>query len=267
MNYLIFIFSLLIVSNSIFAAKPLYEFGLLGFTGYSSDYPAADEGQVRRLAIPAAIYRGSIFRSDNKGTRARIYKTLETDIDISFGASFPTNADENKTREGMDDLDWLSEIGPRLNFEVFDNDKLNIELEFPMRLVFSTDFSFTKYRGIRFYPEIDMAYRLTSKIKTKLSLKMNWATEELNDFFYEVSAKDVTTIRPRYDAKGGYIGKAISLSGSYKLEHGSIFTGVRYNNYSDSTNKRSPLFKSTEDVSLYLGFIYFFYQSSKLENS
>lgn len=246
-------------------SRPLYEVGFLTGAGFISDYPGSNQGRVRNIVFPTFIYRGSFLRSDDKGTRARFYKTDKMDIDLSFGASFPANSKDNDAREGMSDLDWLGEIGPRLNIEVYKNDDITIEIELPTRFVFSTDFKFTKRRGYRFYPQIDIRKKINSKFKTNLSFKMNWASEELTDYFYEVGPNDILSSRSRYNAKGGYMGRDISANINYRSERLFVILGVRYSNFENSANENSPLFKSKEDTSFFLGLNYFFYQSEKKE--
>ncbi len=254
---------LLVLFPGLLMAKPLYEYGLGAGTGYLSDYPAADQGRIRTIVLPTFIYRGKVFRSDKKGPRARLLEGKTYNIDLSFGASFPTSDEENDTREGMDDLDWLGEIGPRLNFKLWHTQDATIQLELPVRFVFSTDFEFTKHRGYRFYPQIEYEKYLSEKVRFALSYKMNWATEELNDYFYEVSGSDITAERSAFDAKGGYIGKDITANIKYKYGQLFYILGIGYSNYENSTNENSPLHKADDNLSFFLAFNYFFYQSDE----
>ena len=99
--------------------QPLFELGLVGGGGYLPDYPAADESHLRGLALPYFAYRGEIIRSDEKGLlRGRLIQTDDIEFDISLNGSFPVDSDDNDDRRGLPDLDWLGEIGPRVQFTV-----------------------------------------------------------------------------------------------------------------------------------------------------
>ena len=250
--------------------KPLYEAGLAGGVGYIADYPAASQGRVKQIAVPSFLYRGKTFRSDDKGSRARFYKTKNTDIDLSIGASLPSNSNKNDARTGMDDLHWLFEIGPRYNYKIFKTEKYLLNIELPLRAVASSDFQFSKHRGFRFYPQIDFRYRFTNRFKTAVSLKLNWGTEVLNDYFYEVKKSDViiegANKRDRYNAKGGYISRDISMNMSYAYKSLFVILGAKFSNFEGAINNRSPLYKSSHNSSVFMAFNFFFWKSTKLES-
>ncbi len=248
-----------------YAQLPLYEIGMAAGAGYISDYPAADQGRTRAIAFPSFKYRGKLFRSDKKGTRARFFKNETIDVDLSFGASFPANSEDNKAREGMEDLDWLGEIGPRINATLLETKKHSIELEIPFRYVFSTDFDFTKHRGYRFVPQIDYKYRFLEKYTLNLSFKYGYANEKLNDYFYEVDGRDITTERPRYNAKEGHISLDQSAFLIYESEKIFYLFGLRFSNYANSNNTNSPLHRVNQDTAIFFAFNYFFYQSKEKE--
>ncbi len=245
--------------------KPLYEVGVASGVAFVPDYPAAEEGNIRSLTVPSFVYRGFIFRRDRRGTRARLFKSQYSDIDISIGGAFNANSSDNKARKGMDDLDWLYEIGPRLNYDIVQHKLISVELEFPLRLVSSTDGQFTRERGFRFSPRLDLTHRVHREHFIGVGLRVNYATETLNDYFYEVQEKDVTDTREEFDAKAGYIGSDLSLNYIYRKKHLLFITGIRHSRFDGSTNENSPLFRSKETTSLFMAFNYFFYQSKRFE--
>lgn len=254
---------LMLLTFKVYAKKALYEFGLAGGTGLISDYPGSDERRLRTVFVPTFIYRGAIFKNDQRGTRALFYHSRAIDIDLSVGAALPADSSKNKARENMDDLDWLGEIGPRVNIDLYKKGPYLIEAELPLRYVFSTDFSFTQYRGLRLYPQIDIRRQLNSKLRLNISFKMNWATEEFNDYFYEVPIKDVTSNRARFNAKSGYVGQDITVFLTYRHEKTFYILGARHSNFKNSTNRASPLFRTDSDTAIYMAFNYFYFQSKK----
>lgn len=255
---------LTVYSINIYSNLPLYEVGFIAGGAHVEDYPASNQSRVKSLSLPVFIYRGDILKNDQKGSRALFYENDRLSLDLSIGAAFSASSKDNDARKGMDDLDWLFELGPRLNYQLFKSESLSIEAELPIRFIYSTDFSFTKHRGQRLYPQIDFTKTINSKIKISTSYKLNWATEELQDYFYEVSEVDQTSTRKMYNAKGGYIGQSLSNFFSYKEENLYFAIGVKYTNYSNAANENSPLFKSKENLTLFVGFNYFFYQSNEL---
>ncbi len=125
------------------AGEPLWELGVAAGVGSLPDYPAADQNHVRALALPFIRYRGDILRSDEKGlVRGRFIRTPDVEFDISLNGSFPARSDKNTARAGMPDIDWLGEVGPRLEWTVARaaGDIARVTLELPVRTVWSTDF-------------------------------------------------------------------------------------------------------------------------------
>lgn len=262
MNKLI-IFFLTFISLTVQAKLALYEIGLASGGGYITDYPASNEKRFRNITVPSFRYRGKILKSDRRGTRAQFFETERSNIDLSFGASFPASSSQNKAREGMEDLDWLGEIGPRYNLTLYKHNRKRIEIQFPLRTVFSTDFTFTKYRGLRFYPQIDFEHFLTEKIRINMSFKMNWVTEELADYFYEIKPSEVTSERNVFNAKGGFVGHNVNFFITYGDNELFTLFGVRLSDYSKSTNHNSDLHKANSDTAIFLAINYYFFQSKE----
>lgn len=248
--------------TSVHAKLPLYQFGLAVGGGYLSDYPASDQGRARSIIVPTAIYRGEVFKSDDRGTRAHFYQSKYTNIDLSFSASFPANSKDNRARSEMKDLDWLGELGPRFNTIIYKGHKTQIEIEIPLRFVFSTDFEFTKNRGYRLQPQLDLRHRLGRYLELSMSYRHNWVTEPLADYFYEVTRSDANETREAYNAKPGFIGRSLSSFLVYEFKDMLSVVGVRYSNYSGSANENSPLYRVNNDTAVFFGINYFFYKST-----
>ena len=196
--------------------KPLFELGVMGGGGYLPDYPAADESQFRGLALPYIAYRGEVLRSDEKGLlRGRLIHTDDVEFDISLNGSFPVDSDDNDDRRGLPDLDWLGEIGPRVQFTMAraPGGSAKIDLELPLRAVFSTDLSDWNYRGIVVAPEIAYQHEnfLGDNTKIKFRIGASFATTELAEYFYEVEPRFATASRPAFSADAGYLGSKIEL--------------------------------------------------------
>jgi MipA family protein len=247
-------------------SKPLWELGAVVGTGYLPDYPAAGQSHFQWAALPLLVYRGDILRAGDKGiVRGRLIHTDRVEFDISLSGSFPTDADDNTARNGMSDLDWLGEVGPRLQITLARAARdAKIDLELPVRAVLSTDFSNFDHQGFIFAPEL--AYQnddfMGKGIELKLGLSMDFASEGLQDYFYEVPASFATASRATYNAKSGYMGSRLQLSAYKPLnDRWRVFSGINGQFHHGAANKSSPLFLNTSNVGLGFGVIWSFWQS------
>jgi MipA family protein len=247
-------------------SKPLWELGGVVGTGYLPDYPAAGQSHFQWAALPLLVYRGDILRAGDKGlVRGRLFRSDRIEFDISLSGSFPTDADDNNARQGMEDLNWLGEVGPRLQIVLARAARdAKIELELPVRAVLSTDFSNLDHQGYIFAPEL--AYQndnfLGQDIQLKLGISVDFASEGLSDYFYGVSSKFATSNRTVYNAKAGYMGTRLQLS-AYKplTDRWRVFAGINGQFHHGAANKSSPLFLNTTNVGAGLGVIWSFWQS------
>ena len=100
-------------------AKPLLELGFATGGGYLPDYPAANESHSQHNALPYITYRGKFLRSDEKGLlRGRVVSTRNVELDVSLSGAFSVDSGDNDARRGLPDLDYLGEIGPRLQMTI-----------------------------------------------------------------------------------------------------------------------------------------------------
>jgi len=194
--------------------QPLWEVGLAGATFEVPNYPASSERNFIAIALPYFVYRGDFFRiGDGGGIRAVFIEKSDFEIDLSFAGAFSADTEDNTARTGMPELDFLFEIGPQLIYKIkdfsYDNGgQSRIKARFQARAVFSTDFDRIDNRGYVFEPTITYQQRgvLFKETGLNLSLAFTYASEELQDYFYQVDNKFVSPSRQHYDAQGGYLG-------------------------------------------------------------
>jgi MipA family protein len=248
---------------------PLYEMGMVYGMGYLPDYPASDQARVRYIVVPTFLYRGKTLRRDREeGTRATIFKNLNLTMDLSFSGSFPTNATKNNARKGMPDMDWLGEIGPRLQWIYKLKPEIQLRISLPIRSVFTTDFSYTRAVGLNFNPSIGLRINncLQEKYLCFFSIDSSWVSGGVSDFFYNVQAPYVNEDRPRFNASSGYLSTKIFTGIAARIEKNlSLFTGMGFNSYHQAKNIKSPLYKKDHAYSIFFGLSWFFYQSKELE--
>ncbi len=249
-------------------AKPLIEFGVAAGGGYLPDYPAAGQNHVRAIALPYFAYRGEFFRSDEKGLlRGRLIRTRDFEFDISLNGSFAADSDDNDARSGMPDLDWMGEIGPRLQITLARAARdAKLDLEIPVRAVFTTDLTDLSYRGFVFAPEL--AYQnenfLDAGLKAKLSAGPVFATAGLMDYFYEVAPAFATASRPAFEAEGGYLGSRLQLALSKRLgSRVTVFAAARADFHQGATNADSPLFRDRTTFAVGIGMVLSLWQSER----
>lgn len=248
--------------------KPLYEFGIGGGGGYLPDYPGSDQSQWRGLPFPYFIYRGAIFRSDQRrGTRARFISAKSYELALSGSGSFPAHSDENTARSGMPNLDWMGEVGPRLILELSDSDyNWHTFLNLPLRMVFSSDFKAVHHRGYSLTPSIvTERFGLFHKdSRLAFELTFNFLDQELAKYFYDVAPEFVRAGRPEYSAKSGYLGTDLQSRFLHPLsDHLRTFTGLGVSYYGGSANAESPLFKSQWNYDVSIGLIWVFSKSKE----
>lgn len=248
--------------------KPLFELGVVGGAGYVPNYPASDESDVEAIALPLLIYRGEIFRSDERGVlRGRIIRQRDVELDISLSGSFSTDSDDNEARQGMPDLDYLVEVGPRLQLTLARAERwAKLELELPLRAVFSTDLSNIRHRGFVFAPELAYQHEnvLQTGMQLKLSLGAKFADEELHDYFYEVDERFATATRPAFDADFGYLGSRVQLLAVRPIGNRiRVFAAGAIDLHQGAANEDSPLFRDDVTYSAGIGLSWSLYQSDR----
>ena len=244
--------------------KPLFEVGLFGGAVQYSLYPGSGEYGTRTLLIPYVFYRGKIFRSDRRGTRARIYRKEDWTFGLGFGGNIGTRASESSIREGMPELDLIFEIGPRIRkFNLFKNK--NLELGFSLKKA-------NLFKGIKIYSQ---GYTFQSSLSlrkpfekwgkniffTRLSFKL--ADELYQDYFYTVPKAYARPGRPAYKAKGGVLGIRYFAGLQKPIFKGKWinFFGITFQEYSLAANKNSPLHTHDLTYNLIYGFRFGLYES------
>ncbi len=252
--------------------KPLYEVGIGGGGFYSPHYPGSDQSRDRYLFLPYFVYRGKYLKADDDGVRGEFLYTKKYQVDLSFSAAFPADSTDNIAREGMPDLDWIGEVGPRFLYHAYKNteDKTGVDVSLPLRAVLSTDFGRVKGHGFVFHPTV--SFRKEEFLFKKLILLTRFgfilATEETMDYFYEVKPWLSTVSREIYDAKAGYMESHIDLAFSYELSKDKfIFIGFQQNIYAGADNVDSPLHRDKYTNSIAVGFAWTFYKSEQLSGA
>lgn len=244
--------------------RPLFEAGVLGAGGIFPDYPASAQSHAHALPIPYLIYRGQSFQLAPGSARGVLVNTPAVSFDVSASGAFRSSHDD-AARYGMPGLDYMGQIGPRLNVLLaHDAMYAKIDFELAVRAVFSTDLSSIAYRGFVSHPEL--AYTHANFMNTGGQLKVGigpeFATTRLMDYFYQVQPQFVIPGRPAYEAHGGYLGSELDVTYRYRLNQRINIIGfVQPALYSGATNEGSPLFKRQYGVSAGVALSFSFWRS------
>ncbi|MBV5341057.1 MAG: MipA/OmpV family protein [Deltaproteobacteria bacterium] len=247
------------------AIKPLWELCVVGGGIYTPDYPAADKNSLRSLVLPYVVYRGDILRLGSDSIAKGVFIDNDfTELNVSLEAFFNANSDDNNTRRGMPDLDYLGEIGPQVKIKFGKLYGGKIELQLPVRAVVSTDFSRIDRRGYLFNPKFYYQRQnvFNSAINVNSSIGSSFATKELHQYFYGVEPRFATAVRPAYEADGGYLGSAITVGLSYSItDRVRAYAGGQVGYYGGAANEDSPLFRQKVNSSAHIGFTWSLFQS------
>lgn len=257
------LFTLLFGLTSTLTARelPLWEVGVgLGAMQFP-DYRGADQSQRYLLPFPAVVYRGERLKVDDKGLRGLLFDSERVIVDISLDGAVPVDSSQNGAREDMPDLDATFEVGPSLKFMLYDDDRHEVRLNLPWRLVYSTDFRQLQSHGHLLHPHL--SYDRRRDWNMGLSLGPLYASHAYHDYYYSVSASDATPERPAYQADGGYSGMRYTFSMSKRFKRVWLGGFVRYDDLRGARFEDSPLLRRDNSWMGGVTAIWFFHQSSR----
>jgi MipA family protein len=240
--------------------------GVAAGGGYLPDYPGSEQSRTRLILLPYFNYRGVVLRSDDRsGTRARIINNDWVDFDVSFAGSFPSDSSQNDARRGLPDLDWIGEVGPRVEVLLWGEEgKQRLRFLLPVRVVLSTNFRNFDHRGFDSTPalSLELYHFPNASWKTTFKLQSSFVDEKLARYFYEIEAPYVTPSRTAYGAHGGYLETDVMAALTVPIGNQfQVFTGFWLTSLEGSANQASPLLKSKTTYTLAFGLSWIFYKS------
>jgi outer membrane scaffolding protein for murein synthesis (MipA/OmpV family) len=196
--------------------KPLWELGVGGGFLLMPDYRGSDETRAYLLPFPYAIYRGGVFRLEDKRVAARIFKTDRITLDASGYGAVPVRSGNNDARLWMPDLDATFELGPSLRIKLLESkeNRYLLSLALPVRAVFSTDFRTVRYEGFVFSPRLNFEKGDVipgTGVYAGMSTGPMFADRGYHNYFYEVEPQYAMLSRRAYTPDGGYSGSAFTL--------------------------------------------------------
>lgn len=252
--------------------RPRWELGLGGGYFSSFDYPASKEASNRGIVLPFFVYRSPVFRTGSGGIRAVAIERPRLTLDLSVGGSLNANSVGNTAREGMPDLDFLFEVGPQLKLQLLDKvlptgERLLGRFTADVRAVFATDFRGVDSLGA--VADIGLGLTMSNVRGTGISvltgLELTYATEPLQDYFYQVEPEFVTPERAFFDAKAGYLESTLFAGFAVTpLPNVRLFTGFIKGFFQGAENADSPLFEVNEQTRFAVAFVWTIAKSKKM---
>ena len=224
---------------------PLWELGLGLFAVKLPAYRGAAETSDDVLPTPYVVYRGEYFKADKDGVRGVLFDSDLLEINLSIAASPPVNSGNVRVRRGMPDLSSSLELGPSIDFKLWESSKHNAKMRLfvPVRAAFTLQ-SDPQFIGWQFTP------RLNLDVSNPLGLQ-GWTlgmvggpvfgSREQHAYFYGVAPQQSTGERPAYEARAGYAGLQL-LSALWKRFPACWVGGfVRYDDVRGAVFENSPL--------------------------
>jgi MipA family protein len=228
----------------------LFEFGLGLGASFFPHYPGSDQMRLFVLPFPYGVYRGSFLRSDREGgTRARFFHSKTFELSLSAGGAFPVDSTNNVAREGMPDLGWMGELGPKLRIFLPAGHGQSIRLGLAARGVFaSRELPTIEHRGWLIEPELifERSNVFMDRFDAFAGVSIYFSDRRFAGYLYEVTSAHARPGRPQYEAKAGYLYSGLSGGLSYrsKDERQRFFVYASADLLHGAANETSPLVKT-----------------------
>ena len=225
-------------------------------------YRGSDQRSEYAAPIPYIRYNGKRLKVDKEGGHFYFYNSEDIKFDISTAFSFPVDSDDNRARQGMENLNPVVELGPRLQFNLYQSDDKNLRFRFALPLREAYDLSDLKSIGWVFSPYLQLRYFNTGW-ETAASVGPVWANKDYHDYFYKVAPQYATADRPTYNPKAGYSGSRLTFTISKRFD--DVFLGLfaRYDNLNGAIFIDSPLVKQKDSFMVGVALSWVFKKSKK----
>ncbi len=249
---------------------PRWELGI-GVGGLNlPDYRGSDIYRNYVIPYPYITYRSEHLNIDRGGIQGHLFKTDKVKLDLSLAAGIPVSSGRGGPRAGMPDLDLTVELGPSLEFNLWqpNHKRQSLSLKLPLRSAHSIggDGLF-KHRGWTFSPFLEYTAKSLKPDdwKTSISIGPLYADRDYHNYFYEVRSAYVTAARSEYNASGGYSGARTTLTIrkhlTDKLQLGAF---ARLDTLKNSAFEESPLVSTKQYRALGITLIWMLSQSDEM---
>lgn len=248
--------------NPFLVEKPRWEFGVGGAAFSLEAYPGSSETTDRVFALPYFIYRGDTIRVQDGNLTAVAVENRRYRLDLSLGAALNVDSEDIPLRAGLPDLDFLFEIGPKIEVSLWDKvsnterRRHRLVFEAALRASLSTDFSSVSSRGYVLNTQLD--YELDGFITPNTKLIIGggpiWVTDKLGDYVYGVDERFATANRSAFEGRSGYLATNIVFGLRHRFtDNLQVFAALGIGLHEGAANRDSPLFEDNVTTGIALG--------------
>ena len=253
--------TLLLLAGNAIAQEPLPKLelgaGLLAFS--LPDYRGSRRSSTHVLPIPFLRYRGEHLRVDD-GAKGIFFESEDLSVSLSTNLVL-VGDDDTVERRDMDELDPVLEIGPALNYRFHKLRHGALWIDLPFRFAYTLDSTF-EHVGEVFQPRLSWR-KPELKLgdwKLRASIGPMFASKDFHAYYYSVDSADANSLRPAYDADGGYGGFRGEFTYSKRIGQYWIGGFIRYDNLQNSEIDDSPLVTDAESWMGGFAIAWVFYQ-------
>jgi len=265
------IIAVITLSSSIASADerllPLWETGAVGGVVSLPHYTGSDQRYTLPLVLPYVLYRGDFFRADRSGFKGMFYTSERVALDVSLSFGPPVQSSENDAREGMPDIPWTGQVGPRLVVRLYSNGAgLEVFGRLPVRSVGDINGAPV---GWTIAP--DMVVRANNILPWRIdciaSAGLLYGSAGYHDLFYSVDESHATDERAVYRSGEGLnsyfatlnLGRVITRAVTLRLI-------MKWEGMGDSVVADSPLVRETNNLSAAVWFVWRLWESEKRQS-
>ncbi|HUP91823.1 MAG TPA: MipA/OmpV family protein [Solimonas sp.] len=241
------------------------EAGIGAMALYVPDYRGADHYNVVPLPYPYVYYQGKTVQISREGLRARLFALDRLSLSMSLAATPPVRNADRPPRQGMPKLLPVFEIGPALDFQLYEVGGDSLRLRLPVRAALATDFKDFEHAGWLIEPQLRAQRRGMQlggwRANAGANVGVLWGTADYHEHFYGVAPEFAQPGRPAYVADAGYSGLRTGMYWSFHQDPWRLVTFVQYDWLHGVAFDDSPLFKSEHAVFGGLMVMYRLYES------
>lgn len=231
-------------------AKARWEYGVGIGTISLPDYLGSKQQSSYILPTPYVVYHGEYLKADRKGLRATLWENQPFELTLSVNFSLPVKSDDNNVRSGMPNLKPLFELGPSLNYSIFnsEDEAHSLSFQLPVRAAYNFEQWKPQQQGLIASPQLKYQY-ISDEWKGGLSYGPIYANEQYHDYFYQVDPQFSTGSRAEYNARKGHIANRLTANFSRRFKDWYIGGFFRYYDLSHAANLDSPLIETKHNYS------------------
>lgn len=248
------------------ATKPLWEIGV-GLGAFYQPFYIGTK-QTRNIIFPVIkpTYRGKVFKFDDEGARAQLFKNDRIKLDFSADLNLSVDSDDVDLREGLDDVENVLQLGPSFEYLLKGNSDRRLSLTLPIRGVFEVGSDF-ETSGFNISPSLFYEHdfnMFNNRWKLDATLGAQFGSAAFHDIYYGVDSQFATANRDAYEAESGYSGTRLELILDTENRKRSILWFLRYDNINGATFDDSPLVETNNSLTLGFLYSYKFFKSNTL---